>query len=65
MWADPESAKKDWQLDCIFWAFGIWKAAHKTLEKLTPGVNLWTKLIGEVLENLWWTNKKCNHSGSI
>jgi len=34
-------AQKDYQLDCIFYAFesALVKAAHKMLGKLTPGVN--------------------------
>ncbi len=38
--ADPESAKKDWQLDCLFvlsGSAGI-KAARRTLTKLTPNL---------------------------
>ncbi len=38
--ADPESAKKDLQLDCLFFTLGsvFIKAAHQTLMKLTPAV---------------------------
>ena len=30
-----QKRKQDWQLDCLFYAFGIWK-----LMKLSPGVDL-------------------------
>ncbi len=39
---DPKSQRKDWQLDCLFYAFGLCghKDVRRTLMKLSPDVKL-------------------------
>jgi len=49
--ADPESAKRYWRLDCLFYAFGLCghKDVRRTLMKLSPDVKL-QRLYKKVLD---------------